>query len=111
MRSLGANTLMAREKGTNLVRVLYIVFATLMALFGLIFHLRNDQVVILNYYTGRLETQLSLVVVSAIIFGVLLGLLVMSVTVLRLKREVRRNNKIRRELASIQMKSSGKDVR
>jgi len=85
-------------------------FAALMALLGFSFHLRNDQAVVLNYFTGRLETELSLVVVGAIIIGVMLGVLAMFITVLRLKREMRRltrcNEKIHGELVATQANSS-----
>ena len=65
-------------------------FAILMALAGLAFHVRNDQEIVLNYFAGNLQTELSLVVVGAIVIGAVLGVLAMTATVLRLKREIRR---------------------
>ena len=80
-------------------------FAILMALGGLAFHVRNDQAIVLNYFTGSLNTELSLVVVGALVIGAILGVLAMTATVLRLKREirrlVRRNDVTARELSSL----------
>lgn len=80
-------------------------FAILMALGGLAFHARNDQEIVLNYFTGSLNTELSLIVVGALVIGAILGIVAMTATVVRLKREIRRlirrNDIAGRELSSL----------
>ena len=85
--------------------VLYIAFAVLVAVLGLAFHVRNDQVVVLDYYAGALRIELSLILVATLVIGVLLGVAAMSASLLRLRRELRRlqrqHSAAGRELASL----------
>jgi uncharacterized integral membrane protein len=68
--------------------------------FGLAFHIKNDQPVILNYYVDAITVpHLSWVVIASLLAGVFLGVLATLNTVLRLKREVRRLAK-KNEVAS-----------
>ncbi|MBT8445560.1 MAG: LapA family protein [Gammaproteobacteria bacterium] len=67
----------------NLVLVLVVVFV------GLAFHIKNDAPISLNYYLGTAELPLSWVVVAALLLGVLLGAVVTSFSILRLKMEIR----------------------
>ena len=54
---------------------------------GLIFHLRNDQAVLVDYYLDTLELPFSFVVVLVLSLGVILGVLVSIPVRMRLKRE------------------------
>ena len=62
---------------------------------GLLFHLRNTQFVIIDYYLGSLELPFSAIVVSVLSLGVILGVLVSVPAQLRLKRE---NNRLRKQV-------------
>lgn len=100
-------------KGNAVARVLYLAIAGLVALAGLAFHIRNKQDIVLDYFAGTVEVELSLVVVAALVLGVVLGAVVMSSTVLGLKTEVRRLKRRQhiagRELASLRA-ITAKDV-
>ena len=54
---------------------------------GLIFHLRNDQMVLMDYYIGVLELPFSFVVVFVLSIGVILGIVVSIPTRIKLKTE------------------------
>ena len=88
-----------------MARVLYLAIAGLVALAGLAFHIRNRQDIVLDYFAGTVKVELSLLVVGALVLGVVLGALVLSSSVLRLKTEVRRLKRRQqiagRELASL----------
>lgn len=71
-------------------RILYMVFALLVGVAGLAFHVRNNQPISLDYFAGNLALDLSWVVVAALVIGALLGIAAMGVTVLGLRHEVRR---------------------
>lgn len=96
-----------------MARVLYLAIAGLVALAGLAFHLRNKQDIVLDYFAGTVTLELSLVVVAALVLGVVLGAVVMSSSLLRLKTELRRLKRRQqiaaRELASLRA-ISAKDV-
>ena len=80
-------------------RVIQIVFALLIIIFGLAFHIKNDSPVTLDFYVRTIEFPLSWVVVAAFSVGAVLGLIVMLNTYLRLQREIRRLTK-RHEMAN-----------
>ena len=96
-----------------MARVLYLAIAGLVALAGLAFHIRNRQDIVLDYFAGTVKVELSLLVVGALVLGVVLGALVLSSSVLRLKTEVRRLKRRQqiagRELASLRA-ITAKDV-
>lgn len=96
-----------------MARVLYLAIAGLVALAGLAFHIRNKQDIVLDYFAGTVTLELSLVVVAALVLGVVLGAVVMSSSLLRLKTELRRLKRRQqiaaRELASLRA-ISAKDV-
>ena len=100
-------------KGNAVARVLYLAIAGLVALAGLAFHIRNRQDIVLDYFAGTVKVELSLLVVGALVLGVVLGALVLSSSVLRLKTEVRRLKRRQqiagRELASLRA-ITAKDV-
>ena len=68
-------------------RLLKFCVFLVVVLIGLIFHLRNEQPVILDYYLGHLELPFSASIVAVLSLGVVLGVLVTLPAQLRLKRE------------------------
>jgi len=80
-------------------RVIQIVFALLIIFFGLAFHIKNDEPVLLDFYVRTAEVPLSWVVVVSFSIGALLGLLVMINRIFRLQHEIRRLTK-KHELAT-----------
>lgn len=100
--------------GVNAVaRGLYLLLAVLVALMGLAFHVRNKQTIVLDYFAGTVNVELSLVVVGALVLGAVLGALAMGSALLGLKTEVRRLKRRQqiagRELASLRA-IAAKDV-
>lgn len=96
-----------------MARVLYVALAVLVGLVGLAFHVRNKQTIVLDYFTGTVTIELSLVVVGALVLGAVLGAAAMGSSLLRLQTEVRRLKRRQqiaaRELASLRA-ISAKDV-
>lgn len=76
----------------KLVKVLIFVAVLLT---GLLFHLRNDQMVTIDYYLGIFEIPFSLTIVLSLTIGVLLGVLVGIPSALRLRRD---NARIKKQL-------------
>ncbi len=68
-------------------RVLKICLFVLVFLVGLLFHLRNQQQVIVDYYLGITELSFSASMVLVLALGILLGYLVGLPASFRLKRE------------------------
>jgi len=60
---------------------------------GLIFHLKNNQLVEIHYYVGVVELPLSLMVVLAICLGAVLGVMASVPMLLKLKQDNLRLNK------------------
>jgi putative membrane protein len=58
-----------------MLRFIYIAFALLVIIFGIVFAVLNATDVQLNYYLGSIELPLSLVLVLAMIVGAILGIL------------------------------------
>lgn len=58
-----------------MLRFIYIAFALLVIIFGVVFAVLNATDVQLNYYLGSIELPLSLVLVLAMIVGAILGIL------------------------------------
>lgn len=69
---------------SRLVKLCLFLFVVLI---GLIFHLRNEQPVVIDYYLGSLEMPFSASIVFVLSIGVVLGVLVSLPVQLRLKRE------------------------
>lgn len=96
-----------------MARMLYVMLAVLVGLVGLAFHVRNKQTIVLDYFTGTVTIELSLVVVGALVLGAVLGAAAMGSSLLRLQTEVRRLKRRQqiaaRELASLRA-ISAKDV-
>ncbi|MEQ8661490.1 MAG: LapA family protein [Gammaproteobacteria bacterium] len=86
-------------------RVLYLTLAILVALAGFAFHVRNNQPITLDYVGGTIDLELSWIMVATLLIGVALGVLGMSTSLLRARREARRlarrNEQAERELDSL----------
>ncbi len=70
---------------------LALVFIVL--LFGLAFHLKNNQTIILDYYIGTIELPFSLIMVLVLCVGALLGLLASLPIIIKLKQQKNRLEK------------------
>ena len=68
-------------------RIIKLFFFLGLLVVGLAFHVRNDQLVTLNYYMGSIELPVSLLVISSLLVGALLGILASLTFVAKLKRE------------------------
>jgi putative membrane protein len=68
-------------------RLLKVCFFILIVFMGLIFHIKNDQLVELNYYVNSIPVSFSLVIVLTLCIGALLGVLASLPMILKLKHE------------------------
>ena len=69
-------------------RIIIYTILLLVALVGLSFALLNSDIVTLNYYFGKLQAPLSLVMVIALALGAVMGVLASMWAVLAQKREL-----------------------
>ena len=74
-------------------RLLKLCFVIVVIFLGLIFHLRNDQTVVLNYYTNSVSVSLSLIIVIVLIIGAILGVLACLPALFSLRHENARLHK------------------
>jgi|TARA_B100000959_G_C14717240_1_gene515382 uncharacterized membrane protein YciS (DUF1049 family) len=63
-----------------------LIFIIVVLLFGLAFHVKNHQLVTLNYYIGEIQLSFSIIIVLAICVGALLGILVSIPMIIRNKQ-------------------------
>ena len=68
-------------------RIIKLLFFLGILVVGLAFHVKNDQLFNLNYYMGSIELPVSLLVISSLLVGALLGILASLTFVAKLKRE------------------------
>ena len=68
-------------------RIIKLLFFLAILVVGLAFHVKNDQLVNLNYYMGSIELPVSQLVISSLLVGALLGILASLTFVAKLKRE------------------------
>ncbi len=68
-------------------RVLKLILIFFVFLVGIVFYLRNDQFVQLDYYVDIIELRFSFWIILALGLGSLLGILVSLPALLKLKRE------------------------
>ncbi|MCG8378479.1 MAG: LapA family protein [Proteobacteria bacterium] len=68
-------------------RIAKLILILVILLFGLAFHLKNNQLVALNYYIGVIELPMSLVIVLVLILGALLGILASLPLIIKLKQQ------------------------
>ena len=66
-----------------IVKLILIIFVLL---FGLAFHIRNHQLVTLNYYVSEVQLSFSVIILIAISIGVLLGILVSIPIIIRTRK-------------------------
>jgi len=71
--------------------ILKLLFFSIVFIFGLAFHLKNHQLVLLNYYISEIQLPLSLLVVISLCIGIALCILVTFPIIIRLKKN---NNKL-----------------
>ena len=72
-----------------------LIFIIVILLLGLGFHVKNHQLVTLNYYIGEIQLSFSIIIVLAICVGVLLSILVSIPMIIRNKQL---NNKLEKEI-------------
>ncbi len=75
-----------------LPKLIFIIFILLL---GLVFHVKNHQLVTLNYYVGEIQLSFSIVIVLAICVGVLLGILASIPIIIRKKKL---NSRLKKEI-------------
>ena len=68
-------------------RIVKLIIVFVILLFGLAFHLKNNQLIELNYYVGVLPMPLSWLVVIVLIIGALLGILASLPMLIKLKQQ------------------------
>ena len=72
-----------------------LIFIIFLLLLGLAFHVKNHQLVTLNYYVGEIQLSFSIVIVLAVCVGVLLGVLASIPIIIRNKQL---NNRLKKEI-------------
>lgn len=77
------------------MRIITVFFSIIIVLLGLTFALLNSEPVLLHYYLGTIKVPLSMLLVSILVVGSLLGLLVGLVNILKLKLL---NRKLRKQI-------------
>ena len=75
-----------------LPKLIFIIFFFLL---GLVFHVRNHQLVTLNYYVGEVQLCFSIIIVLAVCVGVLLGILASIPIIIRNKQL---NSRLKKEI-------------
>ena len=75
-----------------LPKLIFIIFILLL---GLVFHVKNHQLVTLNYYVGEIQLSFSIVIVLAVCVGVLLGILASIPIIIRNKKL---NGRLKKEI-------------
>lgn len=77
-------------------RILKLCIFLFVVLLGLVFHLRNDQYVLIDYYLGSLEVVFSVSVVFSLALGVALGYFVGLPAKMKVMRE---NARLKKEIS------------
>ena len=75
-----------------LPKLIFIIFILLL---GLVFHVKNHQLVTLNYYVGEIQLSFSIIIVLAVCVGVLLGILASIPIIIRNKKL---NSRLKKEI-------------
>ena len=81
-----------------IVKLILIIFVLL---FGLAFHIRNHQLVTLNYYVSEVQLSFSVIILIAISIGVLLGILVSTPIIIRTRQ---RNSRLEKKIKETEKK-------
>ena len=66
--------------------ILKLIFIIVVLLLGLAFHVKNHQLVTLNYYIGEIQLPFSIIIILMICVGVFLGILVSIPIIIRNKK-------------------------
>ena len=77
-----------------MARLLKAVFFFLVLVFGLVLHVKNDQLVTVNYYLGSAELPVAFLISLTLLCGAFLGILVSLAIIFSLKRKVAGLNRI-----------------
>ncbi len=72
-----------------------LIFIIFLLLLGLVFHVKNHQLVTLNYYVGEVQLSFSIIIVLAVCIGVLLGILASIPIIIRNKQL---NSRLKKEI-------------
>jgi len=72
-----------------------LIFIIFLLLLGLAFHVKNHQLVTLNYYVGEIQLSFSIIIVLAVCVGVLLGVLASIPIIIRNKQL---NSRLKKEI-------------
>ncbi len=72
---------------------LKLLFVIIIVAIGLAFHINNDSPVTLDYYLGTVEISLSVVVITSVLIGAILGLVASLSIIIPLLREKAKLNK------------------
>ena len=70
-----------------MARILKVLLLLLILVIGLIFHMKNSQLVELNYYLGIIESPLSLFFIVTLTFGAVLGVVSSLPIIFKLKKD------------------------
>jgi putative membrane protein len=70
-----------------MIRLAYIIFSLVLLVIGILFAVLNAEPVTLHYYFNDKQIPLSLVLVSSIIIGALLGVIASAGIIIKLKRD------------------------
>ena len=81
--------------------IVKLILIILMLLFGLSFHIRNHQLVTLNYYVSEIQLSFSVIILIAISIGVLLGILVSIPIIIRTRQ---RNSRLEKKIKDTEKK-------
>ena len=77
-----------------MIRLAYIIFSLILLIIGILFAVLNAEPVTLHYYFGDKNIPLSLVLISAIIVGAILGIIASAGILIKLKRD---NSKLKKD--------------
>jgi uncharacterized integral membrane protein len=77
------------------MRLLSIITLTFAVLLGMSFAILNADFVTVHYYVGTKSVPLSLLILGAWIFGIIVGLLISALKILGLRMELRRQQRVR----------------
>lgn len=77
-----------------MIRLAYIIFSLVLLIIGILFAVLNAEPVTLHYYFGDKNLPLSLIIISAIIIGALLGIVASAGIIIKLKRANSRLRKV-----------------
>ena len=72
-----------------------LIFIIFLLLLGLVFHVKNHQLVTLNYYVGEVQLSFSIIIILAVCVGVLLGILASIPIIIRNKKL---NSRLKKEI-------------